>query len=79
MTRSGMPEPVAWLIRYHSINPERCALYMDARDCDYTARSLEAFKRYDQGTKSVFVLPDRRVLERHRELIEKTFPKPILV
>jgi len=76
--KDHVPEPVAWLVRYHSIIPTKCAPYMDARDRDHVFRYLRPFARYDQGTKSPLNLPQRRIQD-YRGLIEKTFPAPIVI
>lgn len=68
-----LPPAVAWLIRYHSINPEECAPFMDARDRDYAARYLAPFRECDIYSKSPFARPRRR-LEDFRPLIEKYLP-----
>jgi predicted HD phosphohydrolase len=76
--RDHVPEPVAWLVRYHSLMVEAARPLMDARDRDYLARYLVPFRRYDQGTKSVCSLPPRDLLDRCRDVVERTFPSPIL-
>lgn len=72
-----VPEPVAWLLRYHSIRLEDCTPLMDARDRDYTDRYLRPFQRYDQGSKSQYRLPKRR-LEQYAGLLEKALPPTIV-
>jgi hypothetical protein len=76
--KDHVPESVAWLVRYHSILPAKCAPYMDARDLDYVQRYLRPFARYDHGTKSPLNLPQRRIQD-YRGLIEKTIPAPIVI
>jgi hypothetical protein len=71
-----LPDPVAWLIRYHSINVKSCEPYFDARDRDYAQRYLRPFSRYDHGTKSPYNVPPRR-LEDYRAVIDRLFPEPI--
>jgi len=71
-----LPDPLAWLIRYHSINVAACEPYFDARDRDYAARYLAPFARYDHGTKSPYNVPRRR-LDDYRPIIERVFPAPI--
>ena len=70
-----VPDHVAWLLRYHSIDPDKWLL-MDERDRDYNERYFSVFTRYDQGTKSASDLPVHP-LEDYRDLIEETFPTPI--
>jgi hypothetical protein len=73
-----VPDHVAWLARYHNVNPERNAHLMDARDRDYVERYLAPFRRFDGGFVSPYYLP-RVDLERCRALVESYFPQPILV
>ena len=74
--RDHVPEHVAWLIRYHSTYPARCAPLMDERDRDWTERYLKPFAHYDQDFKSPFRGAERP-LEHWRELIFDRFPRPI--
>ena len=69
-------EPVAWLVRYHSILPE-CMPLMNGRDFAFKKKYLDVFAYYDHETKSAFRLPEARI-ETYRDLIEDAFPKPIL-
>ena len=69
-------EPVAWLLRYHSIVIRECLPCMDAQDRDYTDRYLRAFQVHDQDSKSIYRLPRRRI-EDYRDWIEARFPDPI--
>ena len=75
--KDHVPDPVAWLVRYHSIRIDRCEPYMDARDRDYTERYLRRFQHYDQESKSQFSLPRARI-EQYRELLEKSLPRTLL-
>ncbi len=75
--REHVPEHVAWLIRYHSIDLSDCAAFMDDRDRRFATQYLELFSRYDDGTKSAVRVP-RPFDPRYRELIERAFPDPIL-
>ena len=72
-----VPDHVAWLIRYHSIHVDQCERLMDERDRRYARDYLPVFTRYDNGTKSVFRLPETRI-DDYRDLIEEYFPDPIL-
>lgn len=74
--RGYLPDPVAWLIRYHSINVATCAQYFDARDRDYAERYLKPFARYDHGTKSPYNLPRRR-LDDYRPTLDRALPATI--
>jgi len=74
--REHVPDHLAWLLRYHSIYPDRCAPLMDGRDREWTARYLKPFSHYDQDFKSPF-RPADRPLEHWRTLIFDRFPRPI--
>lgn len=50
-----------------SIDPDQCAPLMNARDRDWAARYLRPFRRYDQGSKSPYRLPRKR-LDDYRDL-----------
>jgi hypothetical protein len=76
--RDHVPDHVAWLLRYHSIEIRRAEPLMDARDRSYLERYLRPFRRYDQGTKSPCTLPPPTILDKYRDLIDRTFPAPIL-
>jgi hypothetical protein len=76
--KDHLPDPLAWLVRYHSIVPEACELYMDARDRDYYQRYLKPFSRYDHGTKSPFYLPKRRLAD-YRHVVERALPASIAI
>jgi hypothetical protein len=74
--KDHLPDGLAWLVRYHSILPEICKPYMDARDRDYFRRYLKPFARYDHGTKSPLHVPDRR-LDDYRHVVERWLPASI--
>jgi len=74
--KDHVPDPVAWLLRYHSIYPEACRRFMDARDLDYARRYLRDFQVHDLGSKSVFRSPWRR-LDDYRPWIQARFPDPL--
>ncbi len=71
-----VPDHVAWLVRYHSIDLEACEPLFDDRDRDYADRYLRTFARYDHGTKSAHLRPSIRI-DAYRDLIEDAFPDPI--
>ena len=76
--RDRVPDHVAWLIRYHSVEmdqPEVTRL-MDDRDREYTAKYHGVFRRYDFGSKSRWTVPRSRVSD-YRGLLEDAFPEPI--
>lgn len=72
-----VPEHIAWIIRYHGIDIDKCKRYMSDRDKEYAEKYLRSFKRYDGETKSFFKIPKKRI-EDYRDLIEDSFPNPIL-
>jgi predicted HD phosphohydrolase len=74
--RDHVPDPVAWLVRYHSINVAACKQYFDDRDRDYAERYLRLFARYDHGTKSPYNVPQRR-LDDYRPVVDRVFPASI--
>ena len=75
--KNYLPDELAWLVRYHSILPETCDKYMDARDRDYYQRYLQPFSRYDHGTKSPLYLPKRRLAD-YRQVVERALPASIV-
>jgi Myo-inositol oxygenase len=75
--KDHVPEHIAWLLRYHSINPDEWLHLMDERDRAYNEKYFSVLKRYDQGTKSPYDLPVHRLAD-YRDLIEEAFPTPIL-
>jgi hypothetical protein len=75
--KDHVPDHLAWLLRYHSIDVRESEPFMDARDRAYLARYLLPFRRYDQGTKSPCFLPPRTILDTYRDLVERTFPNPL--
>jgi hypothetical protein len=75
--KDHVPDHIAWLIRYHSIDLSECERLMDERDARYADRYLRVLAHYDHGTKSNYILPRRQIHE-YRDLIEGAFPKPIL-
>jgi uncharacterized protein YciI len=74
--RDLVPEHVAWLVRYHSIDLEACAPLMDDRDRDLADRYLAPFSHYDHDFKSPFALP-RTTIATYRDVVEDAFPRPI--
>ena len=75
--RDYLPDGLAWLIRYHSIVLSSCGKYMDARDREYAARYLTVFEAYDQGSKSPYTVPKKRIGD-YRDAIEEAFPSEIV-
>jgi Myo-inositol oxygenase len=74
--KDHVPDFVAWLTRYHSMDPADMRPHMDDRDSRYYERYV-TFRKYDLGTKSVASLP-RIDMEKYRTIVEETFPSPIL-
>jgi hypothetical protein len=74
--RDHVPDDLAWLIRYHSIEVGAVSNAMDARDLERTERLLLPFAHYDHATKSPYHLPSVS-LARYRDVIEEAFPRRI--
>jgi len=75
--KDHVPDHIAWVLRYHNISIEKSAPYMNERDRTYTAKYLTTFQKYDRGFKSYASMPQID-LKKYRDLIEQTFPNPIL-
>ncbi len=75
--KDQVSDPVAWLVRYHSIDLARCEPLMDARDRAYTARYLRTFQHYDQESKSPYSIPARRI-EDYRSQVERLLPRTLV-
>lgn len=76
--RGHVPDHVAWAARYHNVRLADVAPFMDDRDREWCDRYLRPFRAYDAGFASAYFLP-RLDLEPYRELVERTFPSPLLV
>ena len=74
--KDHVPDHVAWLVRYHSIDMDQAEPYFDQRDHEWAERYLRVFARYDHDTKSAHLRPSIE-LRSYRDLIEDTFPDPI--
>jgi hypothetical protein len=72
-----IPDDLAWLVRFHSLEVESARPLMDATDLDRVDRLLRPFAHYDHATKSPFHLPSTP-LSTYRDVIEEAFPDPIL-
>lgn len=75
--KDHVPEPVAWTARYHTIDLAVAGPVMNERDQRLAAEYLSPFREFDAGFKSPQWLP-KIDMARYRELIERTFPEPIL-
>jgi hypothetical protein len=75
--KNHLPPPVAWLVRYHGIDANLCAAYMNELDRDRAQRYLMPFQLYDLYSKSPFFRPRHR-LEDFRPLIEKHLPPTLI-
>lgn len=71
-----VPEPVSWLLRYHSIIIKDTERYFDQRDQQYVEKYLLVFRKHDIESKSPYYLPDIN-LDRYKALVSKYFPEPI--
>jgi hypothetical protein len=74
--RDHLPEDLAWLIRYHSIDVGAVSHLMDEQDLERTERLLLPFAHYDHATKSPYHLPSVS-LAAYRDVIEDAFPRRI--
>lgn len=75
--KDHLPPEIAWLVRYHSINIERCEPYMNASDHDRVKRYLTPFRHYDLYSKAPYFYPKLR-LEDFRPVIEKYLPPTVV-
>ena len=75
--KDHVPEHLAWLLRYHGTSMKDVEPFLNEKDRQYRDRYLKPFRRYDNGTKSYTHLPKVK-LAKYRDLIEETFPQPIL-
>ncbi len=73
-----VPEHVAWVARYHNVSLREATPLMSPREREWSERYLVPFRRFDGGFVSPYFLP-KVDLARHRELVERAFPSPILV
>ena len=76
--QAHLPDHVSWLIRYHSIDFQQSAVYMDKRDRDYFDRYLKVFRKYDQGTKSITHIPAKRI-EDYETLLLDHLPAQLII
>jgi hypothetical protein len=74
--RDYLPDDLAWLVRYHSVEVGDVASLMDQDDLERTERLLLPFARYDHATKSPFTLPLANITK-YRDVIEEAFPRRI--
>lgn len=72
-----LDDDLAWLVRYHSIDPVAHRPLMDDEDRRRADALLEVFSHYDHGSKQALHRPSVRLAD-HRDLVEATFPDPIV-
>jgi hypothetical protein len=72
-----IPDDLAWLVRYHSLDVSRTRRLMNPDDRERVDTLLLPFAHYDHATKSPFHLP-AKPLSTYRDVIEQAFPSPIL-
>ena len=75
--KDHVPEPVAWVARYHNIDPNDAAPYMNARDRELSEKYLLTFREFDGRFSSPYFYPQVD-MAKYRELVEQHFPQPIL-
>ncbi len=73
-----LPDHISWLIRYHSILIPETEHYMNQHDREHCERYLIPFRKYDQGFKSVYRIP-RKKLTDYMDLIDTYFPREIVI
>ncbi|MBY0279205.1 inositol oxygenase [Candidatus Binatia bacterium] len=73
-----VPEHVAWVTRWHNIDPAVEAELMTPQERTWTERWLVPFQRFDGGFVSPYYLP-KVDLARCRDLVERAFPSPVVV
>jgi len=74
---NGHVKPVmAWVLRYHSIYPDKIAHLMTPEEREWTETILKPFQHFDQDFKSPYHAPNRK-LDQYRDLISARFPDPI--
>ncbi len=76
--KDHVPPEVAWAARYHTVHLADAERFMTDAERRTTESLLRPFRRFDGGFKSPYRQPDVN-LEKYRELIERTFPQPILI
>ncbi len=76
--KKHLPDHLSWLIRYHSILIPETEWYMNQRDREYCKKYLTPFRKYDQGFKSVYRIPKKKLAD-YESLINSYFPEEIEV
>jgi hypothetical protein len=74
--RDHLPDELAWLVRYHSLDVEAAAEVMNEQDLERANALLLPFAHYDHATKSPFDVPVKSI-SGYREVIEAAFPRRI--
>lgn len=69
-------DDLAWLVRYHSIDPVAHRHLMDDEDGRRADALLDVFFHYDHGSKQALHRPRVRLAD-YRDLVEAAFPDPI--
>lgn len=75
--KDHVPEHVAWTARYHTIDLLDAGEYMNECELAWNDKYMVPFREFDASYKSPFWVPSID-MNRYRDLIEKTFPEPIL-
>lgn len=76
--RGHVPEHIVWVARHHNVHLTEVEPFLDDRDRDWSERYLRPFRRFDAGFASAYFLP-KLDLAPYRELIERSFPSPLLI
>jgi len=75
--KDHVPEHVAWSARYHMVDMNDAAPFMSEKDREFTSNYLKPFGHYDHDFKATHSVPAVD-MDKYRELIRQSFPKPIL-
>ncbi|MBM4266288.1 MAG: hypothetical protein FJ144_06720 [Deltaproteobacteria bacterium] len=76
--RGHVPDHVAWVARYHNVSMSDVERLMNAQEREWAEKYLKPFRRFDADFVSPYFLP-KIDLAHYRDLIERTFPTPLLV
>jgi hypothetical protein len=71
-----VPDHVAWAVRYHNVDLDDAAPFMNDRDRAYAEKYLSVFRTFDRDFKSIHWVPAVDMAE-YRELAERRLPRPI--
>jgi len=73
-----VPEHIAWLLRYHSLNLKEVEPYLNHSDNSRVHDLLIPFSKHDKLSKSLYHFPKIN-LDWHRRIIEKHLPEKVIL